>query len=294
MKITLLGTGTPTPSLRRMSSGYMVEIGDDLILLDHGPGSYHRLMEAGKKAADVTHLFFSHLHYDHCADYVRLMLNRWDQAGGIRPDLKVYGPTGTRHLSDRLFAEDGAFHLDIRARTELEVSLGYYLARGGTLPRPRPQPEIRELKVRDTVETDRWRLTIANVPHAQPVLTCFAYRIDTDDGSLVYSGDASPSKTLNTLARDCDVLIHMCQRISGTELNEQARTSSSGHMEVARTAKESNARTCVVTHVTEQMDTVGMREKLLREMSAVYDGNLIWGEDLMEIPLKGPKPRALK
>ena len=34
MKITLLGTGTPTPSLRRMSSGYMVEIGDDVILLD--------------------------------------------------------------------------------------------------------------------------------------------------------------------------------------------------------------------------------------------------------------------
>ena len=29
MKITLLGTGTPTPSLKRMSSGYMVEVGSD-------------------------------------------------------------------------------------------------------------------------------------------------------------------------------------------------------------------------------------------------------------------------
>lgn len=293
MKITLLGTGTPTPSLKRMSSGYMVEIGDDLILLDHGPGSYHRPMEAGKEAVNVSHLFFSHLHYDHCADFVRLMLNRWDQAGGVIPNLKVYGPVGTRHLSDRLFGEDRAFQLDIRARTELEVSLGYYQARGGTPPRPRPEPDIRELNARDTVETDRWRLTIANVPHAQPVLTCFAYRIDTDDGSLVYSGDASPSKTLTKLAKDCDVLIHMCQRISGTELNEQARTSSSGHLEVARTAQDANARTCVITHVTEQMDAVGMHEKLLRDMSAIYDGNLIWGEDLMTIPLKGPTPRTL-
>ncbi len=50
----------------------------------------------------------------------------------------------------------------------------------------------------------------------------------------------------------------------------------------------------VITHVTEQMDTVGMHEKLLREMGEIYDGNLIWGEDLMSIPLKGPKPRALK
>lgn len=55
MKITLLGTGTPTPSLRRMSSGYMVEIGDDIILLDHGPGNYHRLIETGKYDIDITH-----------------------------------------------------------------------------------------------------------------------------------------------------------------------------------------------------------------------------------------------
>lgn len=94
------------------------------------------------------------------------MLNRWDQGGGIVPDLKLYGPTGTRHLSERLFAEDGAFHLDIRARTEQEASLGYYQARGGTLPRPRSDPEITELGVRDVVETDHWHLSIANVPHA--------------------------------------------------------------------------------------------------------------------------------
>ena len=293
MKITLLGTGTPTPSLRRMSSGYLVEICDDVILLDHGPGSHHRLMEAGKKATDVSHLFFSHLHYDHCSDYVRLMLNRWDQAGGIIPNMKVYGPIGTRHLSERLFGEDGAFYLDIKARTEMELSLGYYQARGGKLPRPRPEPEICELKAHDTVETDHWRLSIANVPHAQPVLTCFAYRIDTDEGSLVYSGDASPSKTLTSLAKDCDVLIHMCQRISGTELTAQGRISSSGHLEVAQTAQDANVKNCVITHVTEQMDGIGMHEKLLREMGEIYDGNLIWGEDLMEIPLKGPTARAL-
>ncbi|MFT5447739.1 MAG: ribonuclease Z [Gammaproteobacteria bacterium] len=91
-----------------------------------------------------------------------------------------------------------------------------------------------------------------------------------------------------------DVLIHMCQRISDTELNDNARISSFGHMEVACTAQDANAKTCVITHVTEQMDSVGMHEKRLREMGAVYAGNLIWGEDLMTVPLKGPQPRALK
>ena len=61
MKITLLGTGVPKPQLHRASSGYMVEVGDDIILFDQGPGTYHRMMEAGKRAVDITHVFFSHL-----------------------------------------------------------------------------------------------------------------------------------------------------------------------------------------------------------------------------------------
>ncbi len=37
MKLTLLGTGTPTPSLKRASSGYLIEIGADVILMaKHG------------------------------------------------------------------------------------------------------------------------------------------------------------------------------------------------------------------------------------------------------------------
>lgn len=293
MQITLLGTGTPTPSLARMSSGYMIEIGDDVILLDHGPGSYHRLLETGKHAVDVSHVFFTHLHYDHTADYVRLMLNRWDQGGGIVPDLNVYGPVGTEHFSERLFGEDGAFALDIRARIELEASLGYYRARGGKLPRPRPNPIIREIRAREVVATDRWQLSSVAVPHAQPVLACFAYRIDSDAGSVVYSGDSAPSPTLVRLAKDCDVLIHMCQRIEGTELTEHAKRFSSSHLDVARTAQQSGAKVCVVSHVTDQMDATGMKERLLREMVQIYSGHIIWGEDLLQIPLSGPQPRQL-
>ncbi len=47
MRIRLLGTGTPTPSLRRMGSSYMVETGGDTILFDLGPGACHRMLEAG-------------------------------------------------------------------------------------------------------------------------------------------------------------------------------------------------------------------------------------------------------
>ena len=44
MKLTLLGTGTPTPSLKRASSSYLIEAGADVILMDHGPGAHERLL----------------------------------------------------------------------------------------------------------------------------------------------------------------------------------------------------------------------------------------------------------
>ena len=72
----ILGSGTPTPSLRRMCSGYLVKVGGDCILLDHGFGAHHRLLELGIKATQVTHVLFSHLHYDHIGDYPRLLLTR--------------------------------------------------------------------------------------------------------------------------------------------------------------------------------------------------------------------------
>ena len=36
-RVTLLGTGTPAPSLQRVGSGYLVEVGNDRII--HGPRS---------------------------------------------------------------------------------------------------------------------------------------------------------------------------------------------------------------------------------------------------------------
>ena len=88
MKITLLGTGTPTPSVKRVSSSYLIEIGSSHILLDHGPGASHRYLQTGKRMIEISHVFFSHLHYDHCADYPRLVLQRWDKVVVVCPSWK--------------------------------------------------------------------------------------------------------------------------------------------------------------------------------------------------------------
>ena len=50
-------------------------------------------------------------------------------------------------------------------------------------------------------------------------------------------------------------------------------------------------KTLVLTHMLGQIDQPGVRERIIAEIRKVYDGNVIWGEDLMEIPIKGPAIR---
>jgi len=293
MRIRLLGTGTPTPSLKRMSSGYLVEVGERKILFDFGPGSYHRMMEAGVRVVEITDVFFTHLHYDHCLDYVRLLMTRWDQGGGRIPELNVYGPAHTARMTELIIGEEGIFGPDLAARTELPMSQAVFVARGGTLPRRKPRPQVRELKSGQSVDCGGFTVSARSVIHAQPVLECFGYRLEADGASFAYSGDAGPCKAMQQLAQACDVLVHMCHYISGTALNAEFEKHNMGHLELARLGAEAGVRNLVASHVTEQMDVPGVKERLIKEMSAIYPGNLFFGEDLMMIPVTAPAPAKL-
>lgn len=286
MKLTLLGTGTPAPSLTRQSSGYLVEIGDDVIVLDHGPGAMHRLLESGRGPAQVSHLFLTHLHYDHIADYPRLMLQRWDQGAGVIPELRVFGPAPLGRITEQLFGEDGVFGLDLESRVSHPASQQIYAARGGTPPREKPSPAVREVTGGDVIEGDGWRITTGAARHFQPILECLGYRIETDAGTVVYSGDSGgvlPS--MIELAKDCDVLIHMCHFVSGTEPDEAFRISCGGHMDVAEVARQANAKTLVLTHIPPPLDAPGCLERVVADVRTVFDGEVIVGRDLLQVPL---------
>lgn len=293
MDAWILGSGTPTPSLRRMCSGYLVKVGDDCILLDHGFGAHHRLLELGVKATQVTHVLFSHLHYDHIGDYPRLLLTRWDQGGGHIPELRVYGPPPLSAITRSLFAPAGAFGLDLRARTENECSLNLYHARGGIGTRRLPAPVITELTGDAVIDVGTWRLRVAEVVHFAPILTCYSYRIEHAGRSLVYSGDTGPTESLRRLAHRCDVLIHMCHYYSGTAPSEEFARSCTGHLELAALAHEADVKTLVLTHITEQLDAPGVRERVVAEMSTIYKGNIVFGTDLLRIPFGSIAPGRL-
>jgi ribonuclease Z len=288
-KIVLLGTGTPAPSLTRASSGYLIETGGDRIVFDHGPDAHRRLMESGRRAVDVTHAFFTHLHYDHCMDYGRLVLQRWDQGADRIPDLEVYGPNPIRRMTDQLFGSDGVYAPDIRARIEHQSSIDTFAERGGVPPRKRPNPNVREIKAGDVVQGRSWKVTVGHAQHVQPYLECLAFRLDAPDGSICYSGDSSEHDAIVELARGCDILVHMNHLYSGTAPTAAFRDAVGHHRGNARVAQKAGVKTLVLTHATSAIDQPRIREQIVHEIQEVFKGKVVWGEDLMELTFAMPR-----
>jgi ribonuclease BN (tRNA processing enzyme) len=285
LAVTLLGTGTPAPSRDRQSSGYVIEAGSDLIVWDHGPGAHHRLLESGQRSIDVTHAFFTHLHYDHCMDYGRLVLQRWDQGAGKIDDLNVYGPPPIARMTGQLFGADGVYGPDIRARVEHRSSLDVYEARGGKLPRKPPAPKVTEIHAGSVVDGSGWKITVGHAQHVQPYLECLAFRLDTPEGSICYTGDSGSSDSIVELAKGCDLLIHMNHYFSGSEPSPAYRAACGNHRDNALIAKRAGVKTLVLTHLLAQIDRPAIREQIVHEIQEVFEGRVIWGEDLMRLTL---------
>lgn len=295
LRLTLLGTGTPTPLLDRAGPSFLVTLDEERLLIDCGPHCVRRLLESGTSPARITSLLLTHLHYDHCVDYGYLVLSRWDQGGGRIPELDVFGPEKTQQVTDGLFGDGGAFDPDLTARTQHPGSHFIYQQRSGRLPRRRPAPIVTELAGGDVIHRDRWSLRVAEVKHVQPYLISLAYRLDTGTHSLVFSGDTAPTERLTRLAQGADVLLHMCHfvndlLIDGLGTDPRLTACCSGHLDAARTARDAGAKTLVLVHLTEQIDRPGIRERVVHEAAQIFDGNIILGQDLLDVPLDPIEP----
>ena len=187
-KLYMLGTGTPTPTPERFGTSFVLQLGDEYIMIDCGHATTYKLVRAGLKPTQIDHLFFTHHHSDHNADYPGFLMCRFDQSTGNETVLHVRGPAPTALMTERLYGQRGVFNDDWRARTGDPVSQAVHKNRGGTLPRPIPVIKVEDIVAGPVIETDAWALTAIEVHHTQPFLQSLAYRFDTPHGSICFAG----------------------------------------------------------------------------------------------------------
>ena len=284
VRLFLIGCGTPTPTPQRFGSCFVVQVQNENLMFDCGPASTYKMLQVGLNPIDISHLFFTHHHYDHNADYPCFLLCRWDHERGDVPRLKVYGPPPTEQITQRLIGPQGAFVDDWRARVEHPASQEVYAARGGRVPRPEPRYDIEEITAGSQMRTKNCRVTAGKAIHLQPMMDCLAYRIDWDGSSIAITGDTGRHSVVEALARDATTLVvnvwdHQ-ENMSPTLLS-----GFCGTLDAAEMAQKANVRRLVITHQGPNISRPGSREKAVADMSAIFKGEIIFGEEFMTLDL---------
>jgi ribonuclease BN (tRNA processing enzyme) len=282
--IYILGAGTPTPTPARFGSAYVVQVADELVMFDCGPAATHKLVKAGLSPTQINHLFFTHHHFDHDVDYPCFLLCRWDQGAGRIPDLQVFGPTLTERITHRILdAHEGAFAHDWIARVNAPISQQVYQNRGGVLPRRPPSVEAKDVGPGLVYEGKDWRVSAAPAVHAQPWLDSLAYRLDSDEGSIVITGDTEPCDSVTALARGADVMLCMCWDDQERMVEMGEAPGQCGTNGAAEMAQAAGVKQLVLVHMGPHISTHGPLEKGIGDVRARYDGQVIFAEELMQL-----------
>ena len=271
-RVVLLGTGTPNADPAHSGPATAVVIDDTPYIIDAGPGVVRRAAAAHNQGVDALRpenlatLFFTHLHSDHTTGYADFILTPWILERD-RP-LQVYGPPGTKTMTDHLLA---AYAEDIRVRLEgLEPAndTGHRV-------------EVTEIDT-GTVYTDE-RVTVkAFRVHHGNWEWAFGFRFEGPDRTVVISGDRAPDSPIDAFCRDCDVLVHEVYSVEGFKKRPEVwqtyhADSHTSSVEVGHLARRVKPGLLVLTHHLLWGSTP---EKLLEEVRSVYDGPVVFGEDL--------------
>lgn len=282
IKITLLGTGVPLPSIERFGPSTLIEAGNQYFLFDCGRGATQRLWQQKIQLGKINHLFLTHLHSDHTVGIADLWLTGWLPAafGRRNSPFQVWGPAGTAEMMQGLRM---AYNWDMRIRRN-EINK----ADSGVMVLTHT---IQEGVVYDK---DGVKVTAFFVDHADFIDSAFGYRLDYGGHSVVVSGDTRYSENLIKYAKGVDVLIHEVaiakdELIQKSAIVQQILGYHTTPEQAGKVFSQAKPRLAVYSHIampaidpTIPSPTV---DDIISGTRKNYKGPLEVGEDLMIIEI---------
>jgi ribonuclease BN (tRNA processing enzyme) len=279
-ELVLLGTaGAPMPVAGRGGISSALVVDERVFVIDCGRGSPSAFADAGLGFPRLEAVFLTHLHADHTGDLPGMLLYPWGGRVGDHGPLapvRVYGPS----RPDAVPAGDATFHRQTTIHPELpapgtadlvqNILAGYAyhlnvmpldarmpdagaLVRGIDIPVPARTggiPQVPVLVFDDGVV----RVTAVAVTHGRAV-PALAYRFDTADGSVVFSGDTTVNDDLVALALGADILVHQVADLGYLERHgttgaalERMATLHTDVTQVGGVAERARVRELILSH----------------------------------------------
>jgi ribonuclease BN (tRNA processing enzyme) len=280
-KIVFLGTkGGPRVGVGPSNPANLVMVNDTPFVIDCGMGVSHQLVSAGVPLEQVKYIFISHHHSDHNLEYGNLVYNAW--VTGLSTPIHSFGPKGLEAMTSTHWELN---KFDIETRIEDEG-----------------RPDLRKLLIAKDIaedgvvlQTPDVKVTAFRTPHP-PITENFAYKFETPDGTIVFSGDTSYNPKLAEFAKGADVLVHeaiylpwvdrLVSRVkNGATLKKHLIESHTAAEDVGRVADAAGVKVLVMSHlVPGELDVTD--DDWRNEARKTFKGHIIVARDLMELKLE--------
>jgi ribonuclease BN (tRNA processing enzyme) len=277
-QLVVLGSGNPNPNPERSGSAYAVIVDDTPYLVDFGPGVIRRIAALspnwggsinGMNVTKLEHAFLTHIHSDHTAGLSDLLLTPWVM--GRENKLNLFGPAGLEGMALSLL---DAYKDDIDYRmngTQPSNGTGYKF-------------NFTELDNGIVFKDDNLTVEAFKVNHGE-FEDAYGFRFTSKDKVIVFSGDTGPSKSLESYAKDADILVHEVYSYAGfLKKTKDWQIYHKGHhtstYEVGEIASRAKPKLLVLSHI---LFWGADEEDILKETRTTFSGNIKIAEDLMVI-----------
>jgi len=228
------------------------------MLFDIGPGTIRRLLEAGASIFNISYIFLSHFHPDHCADLIPFLFSNTYGSS------ERYGTYRTHPLTLITGTGGEAFF------SQLQAAYGDWIWRSPV------DLKLMEMRADGPDEARFPTFTLQTMPMSHKPES-IGFRVTCPDSTcMVYSGDTDLCEGLVELSKRADLLI--CE----ASLPDDQKVA--GHLTpslAGQTASRARVKRLMLTHFYPPCDL----GDVLGECRKAYSGPLTLAEDLMVLTL---------